>query len=499
MENCDHGDAIKEDEDDRTEASQAIDNLISRAKVILSELEQYKTHLRDLRLEGTVEMAHYRSTTQSELAMLERLSAKPENESTAHVARSSNLPFLETVWSTTKKSKDVVALLKRVYTESNSKAAAQGMRHIGRGRGLNEMKRRSDGAIIVDAITDGGRTWNKVSLVTNTRLLFDLAKQGWEAGSSGDDEDIDHDSDDDHDVPLLKTAKELTRAAKLFRVRTKQPRVVLILPRIRPNETAEIDEILDECRKCGADVYCGEDLQPVPEIETVIKDMTPDPIDGFSRTLNIDCTILLALVSDFSHAKVNKEPWFHTALQRQVEIEDSENLLPELLYPALGNHKMVCTQEAAHRMREIVDTIGTLSEKARTAVLMGDDATMSQQQLVEELQQWSTYPVPSDWQLPISVVAQNAGNCHSNLPPQAGLVTQNMTAINQSVFLYGWASGQTTITSNRTVVKQIENDLEKFDDLNESVWPKIWLCPTARSLVGKEKRGEKKRERAQNS
>ena len=41
-------------------------------------------------------------------------------------------------------------------------------------------------------------------------------------------------------------------------------------------------------------------------------------------------------------------------------------------------------------------------------------------------------------------------------------------------------------------MKQIENDLEKHENLDESVWPKIWLCLTARSLVGKEKRGEKK-------
>jgi hypothetical protein len=175
-----------------------------------------------------------------------------------------------------------------------------------------------------------------------------------------------------------------------------------------------------------------------------------------------------------------------------VEIEDSENLLPALLYPALGNRKMMCTEEAAHRMREIVSTIGTPGEKARTAILMGDDACKTQQMLVQDLQEWSTYTVPSDWELPISVVDRNENDRHETLPPQAKPVCQNMTAINQSVFLYGWASGQTTITSNRTVVKQIENDLEKFDDLDESVWPKIWLCPTARSLVGKEKRGGKK-------
>ena len=219
--------------------------------------------------------------------------------------------------------------------------------------------------------------------------------------------------------------------------------------------------------------------------------MAPDPILGFSDTLNIDCTILLALVSEFSHAKVSKEPWFHSALQRQVEIEDNENLLPCLLYPALRGHRLVCTHEATKRMREIVDTIGTPSEKARTAILMGDDTTKSQEQLVHEMQQWSAYSVPSDWQLPILVVDQNHDHCQSNLPQEAYSASANMTTINQSVFLHGWATGRTTITSNRAVVKQIENDLEKFDSLKDSVWPSIWLCPTARSLVGKEKRGER--------
>lgn len=492
-----HQNGESKDKESRSAASEAIDDLISRAKLILSELEKFRNRLRTLRLEGTVEIAHFRSTVQSELGMLERLLSKPETESTAHVARSSNLPFLETVWSTTKKSKDVVALLKKIYIDSDSKATSQGMRHIGNVRRPRHIRRKREGTVIVDAITDGGRIWSKISLVTNTRLLFDLAKQGWEAFSSGEDEDIDLNSDDDHDVPLLKTAKELTAASRLFRIRSKQPRVHLILPRMRPNETQEIDNILEDCRKCGAEVYCGEDLQPLPDFKSAMEGMAPDPVSSFSNTLNIDCTILLALVSEFSHAKVTKEPWFHTALQRQVEIEDGENLLPALLYPSLGSHKMVCTEEAAHRMREIVDTIGTPSEKARTAILMGDDTSKSQQQLAEEMQEWSTYPVPSHWQLPIHVVNQNANDCQTNLPAQASSVSESMTSINQSVFLYGWASGHTTITSNRTVVKQIENDLEKFDDLDESVWPKIWLCPTARSLVGKEKRGEKKGSRQQ--
>jgi hypothetical protein len=215
--------------------------------------------------------------------------------------------------------------------------------------------------------------------------------------------------------------------------------------------------------------------------------MAIDPIDAFSSTLNIDCTILLALVSEFSHAKVHKEPWFHKSLQRQVEIEGNENLLPAVLYPALVGRDMVCTKEAAKRMQEIVDTIGTPSEKARTAIMMSNDEAKSQSDLVGEMQQWSAYPVPEKWRLPIRVIDQDEDDCQASLSQEAQAVCKNMTEINRSVFAYGWASGKTTITSNRTVVKQIENDLEKYENVPESVWPKIWLCSTARSLVGKEK------------
>jgi len=255
-------------------------------------------------------------------------------------------------------------------------------------------------------------------------------------------------------------------------------------------------------------------------------------------------------------------------------------------------------------MREIVDTIGTSSEKARTAILLGDEGdgghdkqdgalnkaqmtiafdsvprghkpdsldaeqsrihgadfaaerfesathrSKSQAELVKEMQEWSAHPVPENWQLPIRVVDQNEDGCQSSLPSAAQQVAERMTPINRSVFLHGWAAGRTTITSNRTVAKAIEADLDKFHDATELekqigpskdddikevhledntvdvdaseasakvletkrnlrssadltdpsipdgiAWPHMWVCPTSRSLVGKEKRGAKKQD-----
>lgn len=318
--------------------------------------------------------------------------------------------------------------------------------------------------------------------------MFDLAKLGWhsESENSGDEDFSSLDAPSDDDVPLLKMAKELCLAARSYRTRTKQPVVHLLLPRIKTGEIKQVDDILDKCGKAGAIVFTGDSINPAP-IEDALSVMAPDPFSTFSSTLNIDCTILLALVSEFSHARVAKEAWFHKGLQRQIEIEGNENLLPALLYPALANRRLVCTREAADRMREIVLTIGTASEKARTDILLSRDGSKSQADLVREMQEWSAYLVPDEWKLPVQIVDEDEDNCMASLSGEAVIVGSNMTSINRSVFMHGWASGKTTITSNRAVVKQIENDLEKFEDLDQSVWPSIWLCPTARSLVGKEK------------
>lgn len=103
----------------------------------------------------------------------------------------------------------------------------------------------------------------------------------------------------------------------------------------------------------GAVVVCSDELHSLPSFDVSLRAMARDPVLDFSDTLNIDCTILLALVSDLSHAAVSKESWFHKGLQRQVEVEGEEKLLPSLLYPVLSGHELFCTEEAAQRMQVI--------------------------------------------------------------------------------------------------------------------------------------------------
>lgn len=112
------------------------------------------------------------------------------------------------------------------------------------------------------------------------------------------------------------------------------------------------------------------------------------------------------------------------------------------------------------------------------------DTPLSASELRDKLNLLSRFQVPESLKLPI--VTRVPDEAPTTLPPSATAVKRQLTSINQSVFLHGWAGGITTVTSNRTVVKQIENILAK-EASDETEWPLIWLCPTARSLVGKEK------------
>ena len=478
--------------------STSLEALLTRCNVLWNELESFREHLKQQKREHHVELSHFRGVVKSELKNLERLSRREQdareaaaetesdvnehNTSTVpkHTVASSNLPFLESVWNAVKSSTGLQALQKRFYFGDvvDNARVVRGKRAC-RGRGArNETVRK--GRALVDVVTGDGLEWIKVSLVTNHRMLMDKAREGWGGDSSDESEQEDTD-DPDSGIPIVRVTSSLVEAARTVRIRTKHPRIRIILPKIVQGESAEVDNILSRLRAMGVSVECTEEPVASRPLSTAIDHILTDPFGGLTPTLNIDCTILLALVSDFSHCAVSAEPWFHRALKRQIEIEDQENLLPSTLYPAVKGHRLVCTKEAARRMREIVDTIGTQGEKVRTALFMGDDGK-TEDVARRELQEWSKFEVPGSLQLPVTEVETS----EENLPSVADEVRKNLTEINQSVFLYGWSTGHMTITSNRTVVKVIDHVLDRLAE-SEQEWPKIWLCPTARSLVGKEK------------
>ncbi|KAI9043505.1 uncharacterized protein KD926_003656 [Aspergillus affinis] len=529
-------------------------SLITRCNTLLSELDAFQSLVASTqRNPQIVEARSLRSNVLSELRTLEKLTDRVRVASAnadahdddnvdadadaeiqkwlLHALRSSNLPFYETVWTIAKRScSGLVAFGKRFYWDGESKEGGEiegkdktnaKAQTKGKGNGGKD-KRKS---VYVDIVADDGEEWVKVSTISETRLLFEMAKKGWEAdsedGSDGEEGEggrtilqnfndgagRDSDDDDEDEIELVKLAGDMRKAANVTRVNYKHPRLRMVIPKIEEGESPEIDNLLKVIRSHGVVVDCGEgslgssseeETNPEDVLAKDLRRLLPTPFKRFTSLLNVDCTLLLAIVSDVSYfKKIPPSPSLHRAILRQLEVESQRPLLTTELWPAMGAHELVCTSEAAKRMRDIVDVIGTDTEKRRAEIVMADPPFNDRdaKALIHDLQQLSDYEIPPHWKLPINIVDANtvidAAKNNGQLPPVAHQVSDILSDINYSVFLYGWATGMTTISSNRTVVKQIEATVEKQRNGDENLeGPQIWVCDTARSLVGKE-RGRK--------
>jgi hypothetical protein len=543
--------------------------LIRQSHTLLSELTTVQSHLAALKKPSLVELRQFKSAIQSELQSLEKLSEKASNVLSAdvrygadsrndnsgnseaedarilHSLRSSNLPFYYAVWKVAKRScTGIVAFRKRFYWQEPSvqrtridgtgqalilpnkglESSLQGL-EVRKGEPGNEASRTHKRSVHVDIVADNGEEWVKVSTITPNRLLFELAKRGWERdwpspeedgdeqgqwGWSGNDKSHGYQMEESRDlIEVVRLAADMKKAAAAVRIRYKHPRIRFVLPNVVEGQISEIDDIIDDIRKIGIMVQCGtaaEDLSGSltlidgastsenPEVlEQFIPALLPNPYPHLTSTLNVDCTLLLALVSDLSHFRgIHQSPTHHRAIVRQIELEAEQPLVPSELWPVMGDKDLVCTEEAVNRMREIVDTIGTESEKARTKLLMGGVGTDTDREiLILRFQKLSDHKVPMDWKIPIRVIDAHAviqkGWENGQLPSLARKVANHLSDLNQSVFLYGWASGLMTISSNRAVTKQIELLVEENRNGNDdTTGPLVWVCNTARSLIGKE-------------
>ncbi|TID18762.1 hypothetical protein E6O75_ATG05883 [Venturia nashicola] len=436
------------------------EDVLARYNVLLGELKKFaeycdqRKYLTEYRRK--VEFSHFKADIVKEIEQMHKIKTQNLPPGRVHqLVTASNLTYWEALWSTAKQQK-CIQLLRRHASP-------------------------------IDIVADSGLTWTKVSTITERRLVLEMAKNGWNwDDSDSDDENLDTSTkeDDDMDIPIVKMALNLAKLANESRIRYRTPHVNFVLTRINSGNK-DIERVLDRIRATGATITTADQILPAPAIEDVLEDLVVDERKFFSETLNICCTILLAVVSDISHGQVIEEAWFNRNIRRQIEIEDNEHLMLNTLWPAMLGRDLVCTKIATQRMREIVDLIGTDSEKERTRLFMGDDPSKSPEQLLEEFQKLSAYPVSSDWRLPIKIVDEVV--IDENSPRLAATVAKQLSDINESVFIYGWTTGRTTITSNRSAVKAIERCVEANRLNDEDIGPDAFIVPTARSLVAKEK------------
>lgn len=515
--------------------------LITKCNTILAEISTFQSLLsQKLRNPQLIEIRSLRSSIVSELRTLEKLSDKIEVALAAakqkgnageevearyiHALRSSNLPFYEAVWGIARGScSGLAGFGKRFYWSEGAGGLEDGDEDTGANAGKKRENGKKDGedgkklpnkdkrkSVLVDIVADDGGEWVKVSTISESRLLFEMAEKGWEKESEpGSDEDEgkgrtvlrnyeDEEDDDEDEVGLIKLAMDMRRAANATRVRYRRPQIRFVLPRIEEQKSSDIDGIIGTIRGYDITVECGGRYTDVSDSQTAenqLNHLLPSHFIRFTPSLNVDCTLLLAMVSDLSHYKsVHPSPDHHTAINRQIEIEKEHPLLPIEIWPATVDREMLCTDEAGKRMQEIVDTIGTETEKKRTDILLGVPpfGDLDSDTLVQKFQELSDYEVPTQWRLPVKAVEArpviDAGRKQAKLPPIVDCVADMLSDINYSVFLYGWVTELVTISSNRTVVRQIETTVENHRNGDEDlVGPTVWVCDTPRSLIGKER------------
>lgn len=308
--------------------------------------------------------------------------------------------------------------------------------------------------IKVDVVADHGRRWIRVNTIKNSRILAEFREIDSYLTDSSDEEELSDEepitngihrpsrtlAQTEFDNSILRMGRALVEAAKAntYEVAsvdgTKRitPRVTLRLTRLDPSEDGEptdprIAQTIQCLQDMGIDVALGE--RQDDEIPVVAK---PPPLAPASLTLkptrriNLDLSVLIALVSDLTHASLPQSvdeantrfipPSRAREWKKKKDVSAVENGLDELPMQSssdLAKHSRALTNqvlqemvkgmiqelkdrlpeeeeesvefwttdEAKERCLRIVTKIGGPNEKRRARALFLDPATTGAEDL----------------------------------------------------------------------------------------------------------------------
>lgn len=407
--------------------------------------------------------------------------------------RFTNLPAMERNWDIVKHCRDLVSIEASIPKTPKVEVKDNGGLIVHRERG--GQGGHSTRMILVHAVVNGGAEWLRIINKDEKRILLELAAGGWD----WDHEEGDADQEDDslfEDIPILRTVKELADTARKYWHDFHRPRIRILLSRLREGQSKDIDRLIRKMRSTGGQdinvtVECADSpwisSQTLPEIETALSNLVPvEDMSRFGSTVILDTSVLIALISDISHATVDVQPWHNQDCKAQIRDEaNGINFLTSQAYPPLRGKRLVCTKEAMEHFREITNTIASPTELERARLLCSGGS--------KDFQKLSIHDVPEDLMLPVQVLSDET-DLHARDLVQAGKLPEVAVnaethllsvAGNRTTHLYGWASGMAVVTSNRSLAKRlvrvIENSLEKdYED-----GPRICTLPYNRALATK--------------
>ncbi|KAK7709185.1 hypothetical protein SLS64_000205 [Diaporthe eres] len=412
---------------------------------------------------------------------------------------------------------------------------------IKRTHGLMAFRRRFSGnstklGTTVDAVVENGTEWVKVSVVTEKKLIYQMAQEGWNPDDSTDEESDESDGENTG-IGLLKTASQLIKAARSNRCNTRIPRVRLVLPNLTEGRVEAIDKLLGRIRCLGASKRQEGDVEilvdcsnsnfletTIPALEISFANMFRDTnLDRLTPTVNLELTILLSLASDIAHAEIEPKEWY--SMQTMSHLEDEAHAPGarlKVVYSALRGRRLECTYEVAREFCNIVDDLGTETTKARaalmfgwkdvqegiqvlrhgqiprsnssgeTAVTTGDQPNHAEpKNPIEEWRKLSIYPVPEDLQFPVRVIGEDIFDDKDyaslirdgKLPPVASKVWEKLDRpYNRSCHLWGWMQDITTVSANSLNTRLVDATVDKGRTNALEVGPRMYLTSLAISL-----------------
>ncbi|KAL7795156.1 hypothetical protein V8C37DRAFT_45471 [Trichoderma ceciliae] len=377
-------------------------------------------------------------------------------------------------------------------------------RIVGDGRDKQQLNRtlKEQAKVEVDVV-QGGKEWLDIRWFQADRLARQMTDCGWGWGDHQLGDAVD--PEEWEDAPLAKQVKRLVAAAKMNRHEYRVPRLRIVFPNLMKGENEDIDVLLDQiCRLDPLVEIIIEDgsgmfmQTPPPPFQDAVRNLMGDEFDGLTDTLNMDHTILVDLISDITHLQLQPQPWQAQTTRLQIEEERRHGgVMVRALYPILQGRTLVCTQEAAEHFHEVLSTVGTPTERGRGGLLVpfdDDTRNMPVEEIRRRFQELSAHPLPRNVQVPIQILAETWTMSTVNQAVAAGRLPRVALDVAEcgafkssklSIYMYGWATGNVTITSNKEVRGQIRTWVEANRRDDHERGPAIWRIDVTRNLLAK--------------
>ncbi|SPJ85509.1 uncharacterized protein FTOL_11290 [Fusarium torulosum] len=407
-------------------------------------------------------------------------------------------------WNQLKKSHGFIAINQAFQGSSKDARREEIQKHQITGKEKHNMHRllKEQGRVEVDVV-HGGYEWITSKAISRDRLARQMNDSGWGWGDHELGDQVDR--DEWEDTPLAKYVQRLVTAARMNRHEYRFPQIRLVLTNLGRGET-ELDILLHQLEHMDPLVKVIIEDQnssfvtaAPPPFDIAIENLVGDELASLTPTINLDHTILIDLISDLTHLNLKPQPWQSRTTRAQIDEENAHKggLMARMLYPVLADRKLVCTREAADHFHEVLRTVGTETERERGRLLIpwGKDAQELSSDLIRErFQELTVYLLPSNVQIPVTVIDEpwdmdaimNAIS-RGTLPQVAHDVALSSAfkSSKLSIFMYGWAAGLTTVTSNKEVRGQIRTWVEIHRKHDEEIGPQIWRLEVTRNLLAK--------------